>query len=284
MVKVLLAGAEGGLGRAFSARLAAQGETVVALGRGELDLTRRQGVEARVAEVRPDVIIDAAAFSDVDVAEVDKWGAYLSNRDGAEHLARASAGVGALVVYPSCYLVFDGERLAPYREEDAPNPLSTYGDSKLAGELAVMKHAPRHLILRTGWLYGAHGRSYFDELLEWQADDQGVAFAHEEPVAQPTLQEDFVAAALELVRRGQTGLWHAASEGQASPAEFGSAVYELLGARSMEIRLLPRGKGRHVAVRPKRAALDCGKLAALGVRMRPWKDALREFVQSRPKK
>jgi dTDP-4-dehydrorhamnose reductase len=283
MVKVLIAGAEGGLGRAFVSRMEGPFE-VVALGHRALDVTRRNDVFARVQEVRPGIIVDAAGYTDVDRCEYEKWQSYLVNRDGADHLARAAASVEALMVYPSSDLVFDGQRLLPYREEDPPNPLSVYGDTKLAGELAVMNATPRHLIVRTGWLYGSHGRSYLDDLLAWR-DVEEIAFGFEDQRSQPTLQDDFVTAVLALIEKGQTGLFHAANDGEATQYQFAQKTYEILGVRTMDVRPLRRGGSeRRVALRPRFSALDCKKVEALGIRMRPWGMALREHLASRPAK
>jgi dTDP-4-dehydrorhamnose reductase len=278
MVKALVVGAGGGLGRALQARLAPPLE-VVALSRAQLDVSRRNDVIDRVREVRPDVIFDCAGFTNVDACEVDRWQAYLVNRDGAEHLARAAADAGALVVYVSSDLIFDGAKSGPYREEDSPNPLSIYGDTKLAAELAIMSHAPRHLIVRTGWLYGPYGRSYVSELLEWRRT-QEVVFGFDDHRSQPTFQLDFADALLELVRRGQTGVWHAAAEGEATDYDVARLAYEVLGAKRIDVKPLRRGADGRAALHPKYSVLDCSKLKALGVRVRPWKEALRAYLAS----
>ncbi len=279
MVKALIAGAGGGLGRALQARLGPPTE-VVALSKAELDVSLRNDVLARVRDLRPDVIFDCAGFTNVDACEVDRWQAYLVNRDGAEHLARAAAEAGALIVYASSDLVFDGAKSGPYREEDSPNPLSIYGDTKLAAELAIMSHAPRHLIVRTGWLYGPYGRSYVTDLLEWRGTEE-VVFGYDDQRTQPTFQLDFVDALIELVRRGQTGVWHAAAEGDASDFDVARAAYEILGAEGVDVKPLRRGAGGRSALHPKYSVLDCGKLNALGLRMRPWKESLRAFLSTR---
>jgi len=274
--KAMVVGAGGGLGRAFLSRLGGDVQ-VVPVYHGELDVSLRNDVLTRVGEIRPDVIFYAVGYADVDGCEVDRWRAYLSNRDGAEHLSRAAADVGALLVYPSSDLIFDGVRLVPYREEDPPNPLSVYGDTKLAAELAVMSHAPRHLILRTGWFFGAYGRSIVNDILDARRTEE-VIFAFDDHRSQPTHQTDFVDAALELVRRGETGVWNVAGEGDATPYEVTCTVFEVLNVRSVEVKPLRRGAGHRAALRPRYSVLDGAKLRAAGIKMRPWKDALRGFL------
>jgi dTDP-4-dehydrorhamnose reductase len=224
------------------------------------------------------VVINCAAYTDVDGCEIDKWRAYLVNRDGAEHLSRAAADVGALFVYPSCDLVFDGARTTPYREEDSPNPLSIYGDTKLGAELAVMKHTHNHLILRTGPLFGPGGTGLFADLVErWRVGDP-VCGAVEEGRSQPTYRTDFVSAALELIRRGETGIWHAASPDDATPLEFARELWRLLGLDPQAVRPLRRSSLPSSALRPRYSVLDGSKLAHAGVFVRSWKDALRAAV------
>jgi dTDP-4-dehydrorhamnose reductase len=278
MVKALLVGADGGLGRAFADGLAAASWTVTSVGRYDLDVSLRNDVFDLVRSDKPEVVINAAGFTDVDACEIDKWRAYLVNRDGGEHLSRAAADVGALFVYPSCDLVFDGARSAPYREEDSPNPLNIYGDTKLGAELAIMKHAPKHLILRTGPLFGRGGRGLFMDLFHrWKAGEKTCS-AVEEGRAQPTYRADFVGAVIELVKRGATGVWHAAAAGDATPYEFAREAWSLFGGDPEEVRSLRRSAVASSALRPRYSVLDCAKLAGLGIRLRSWKEALRAAV------
>ena len=278
MVKALLVGADGGLGRAFVDGLRAASWSVTAVGRNDLDVSLRNDVFDLVRSDKPEVVINAAGFTDVDACEIDKWRAYLVNRDGGEHLSRAAADVGALFVFPSCDLIFDGARSSPYREEDSPNPLSIYGDTKLGAELAVMKHAPKHLILRTGPLYGRGGKGLFTDLVHrWKAGEK-VCAAVEEGRAQPTYRPDFVAAVVDLVKRGATGVWHAAAGGDATPYEFAREAWALLGGSADDVRPLRRSSMATSALRPRYSVLDCAKLAGQGIRPRAWKDALRAAV------
>lgn len=275
--KALVAGAAGGLGRAFVERLRPLCE-VAALGHTELDVTRRNDVFDAVRDHKPDLVVNAAGITDVDQCEADRWQAYLTNRDGAKHLAMAAASVGAMLIYPSSDLVFDGSRQAPYREEDPPNPLSIYGDTKLAAELAVLSHAPRHLVVRTGWLFGPYGRNFVTDILAWKVT-QDIVLAGDEQRSQPTHQWDFVDAVLGLVAKEKTGLWHAAAEGEATQYDVALAAFEILGVKGTEVKSVRRTGGGRAALRPRYSALDCTKLQQAGLKMRPWKDALRDFLQ-----
>jgi dTDP-4-dehydrorhamnose reductase len=281
MTKALVVGAAGGLGKALLARLSPAFDAV-GLTRRELDISRRNEVMTTIAQQRPEVIFNAAGLSDVDICENDRWQAYLVNRDGSKHLAQAAAETGAMLVVFSSDLVFDGAKMTPYREEDSPNPLSIYGDTKLGAELAAMNGSPRHLIIRTGWLFGPYGRSFLNLLLE-KRDTEEVIFGFDDQRCQPTYELDFVEAVLQLVKENQTGVWHVASGGEASPYEFAKSVYEILGLDSSIVKPLRRGAGARSALRPRYSVLDCSKLAMLGIRMRPWIDALREHLAPRKK-
>jgi dTDP-4-dehydrorhamnose reductase len=278
MVKALVTGAEGSLGRALRARLAASGD-VAALGRAELDVTRHNDVVARFRELRPETVFHAAAYVDVDGCEVDRWRAYLANRDGADHVARAASEVGALMVYPGCDLVFDGSRSIPYREEDSPNPLSIYGDTKLAAELAIMKHGKRHLIVRSGPLFGPEGTNWLaDARRRLQAGEP--ASGAEEPRCQPTSYADFADALVRLAELGETGLWHAASWEETNPFEFTVEAVRLLGGKPSDVLPFRRAGGGNSALRPRFSVLDCSRLLGRGIRMRSWREGLREAVAS----
>lgn len=282
MVKALVVGANGGLGQALMARMPKSIEAV-GLSHKELDIARRNDVTTCVNEHKPDVIFNAAGLSDVDLCETDRWQAYLVNRDGAKHLSAAAADVGALLVVPSSDLIFDGAKSTPYREEDSPNPLSIYGDTKLGAELAAMSGSQRHLIVRTGWLFGPYGRSYLSQLVEKRETDE-IVFGFDDQRCQPTYQLDFADAMIELVTQHQTGVWHIASMGEASHFEFARAVYEVLGLDSSVVKPLRRGAGARSALRPRYSVLDCSKLHAAGIRMRPWIESLRACLSHLVKK
>jgi dTDP-4-dehydrorhamnose reductase len=145
-----------------------------------------------------------------------------------------------------------------------------------------MSHAPRHLILRTGWLFGPYGRNYVTDLVAWR-ETEPVVFGFEDHRSQPTYQLDFVDAALELVRRGATGLWHVAPPGEANQCDVARETYRLLGADAIEVKPVRRGLSSFGAPRPKYSVLATAKLGGLGIPMRPWREGLRAFLSSLPR-
>lgn len=163
-MKWLVTGAGGQVGRELVALAKQEGVDLRAFDRGGLDITDPLAVESAVAEASRDgvplVVLNAAAYTAVDRAEDDAETAFAVNRDGTAHLAEACERHGAALVHLSTDYVFDGEKGAPYTEADAPNPLSVYGESKLAGEEAVRQRAERHAILRTAWVFAGHGHNF----------------------------------------------------------------------------------------------------------------------------
>ena len=169
-MRLLVTGAAGMLGTDVVAAAAA-GHDVVALTRGDLDITDSDAVRLAVRDVQPDAVINCAAWTDVDAAEAAEAQATLINGDGAGHVAAAAASVGAHVVHVSTDYVFPGDATSPYREDAATGPIGAYGRSKLAGELAVAAAAPSsHAIVRTAWVFGPHGKNFVDTMLRLGAE------------------------------------------------------------------------------------------------------------------
>jgi dTDP-4-dehydrorhamnose reductase len=164
MPKILITGKNGQVGFELQRALAPLGE-IIAVDRSECDLADLDALRAFVARVQPDVIVNPAAYTAVDKAESDRDGAFLINRDAVRVLGEEAARLNALVIHYSTDYVFDGTKEGSYSEEDTPAPKSVYGASKLAGELALGLANPRHLILRTSWVVGAHGGNFAKTML-----------------------------------------------------------------------------------------------------------------------
>jgi dTDP-4-dehydrorhamnose reductase len=270
MKKILIAGAEGGLGKAWVRRLKPEFD-VTACSHADLDVASAPDVARVLSEIRPDVVLNCAGRTNLDVCELSRWDAFRANRDGAEQIARACAKVEALPVYFSTDLVFDGGKLQPYREEDAPNPLNTYGESKLAGELQTASACHRSLIVRSGWIYGQPGRHFLQPL---RGDKPFETIGTQ--VGQATWIEDFMDAVLFLLRGGKTGRWHVASLGAVTQEEVVKRAREMLGGGAPSRR---RGiEGRPGL--PGTSVLDVGKLAAAGHSMRGWEAGLKAYLKA----
>lgn len=279
---ILVTGARGMLGRDLVSVLRRHlpPAEIFALGREELDITDEGAVRERVDEVRPAVIINCAAYTDVDGCEAERERAFLVNARGPELLARAASRAGALLLHISTDFVFDGAKGAPYREDDPPRPISAYGESKLAGEEAVRGLAPEHLIVRTAWLYGRHGANFVETILRL-ADRQDELRVVTDQVGSPTWTVELASAVVALLRAGARGTYHAAGRGWCTRYEWAGEILRLAG---MERTLVPvtTEEFPRPARRPANSALDCGKLRReVGFRFCPWHRGLARYLRSR---
>lgn len=295
-MKILLFGAMGQVGWQLRRSLAALGD-VVALERSSRslcgDLCDAQGVAASVAGVAPDVVVNAAAFTAVDRAEDEPALAFAVNAAAPEALARAAARQGAWVLHYSTDYVYDGSGERPWQETDEPGPLNAYGRSKLAGDEAVMREAPRHLVLRTGWVFDSRGRNFARSILEAATardalpvvDDQWGAPTHAALIADVTAQVLRAATSAPRPER-MAGLYHLAAEGFVSRHRYAQQLLHEAAERGWTLRA---GAGRVQAVasadhptralRPLNCRLDTRRLReTFGVRLPPWQDGVRTVV------
>ena len=275
---VLVIGASGQLGEAMTRHLAEHHE-VVGWSRDELDLGTPDAVAGSVGALCPDVIINCAAYNDVDGAQRDPEQAFSTNAWAVRTLARAAGDLDATFVHYSTDFVFDGASDRPYREDDAPNPRSTYAVSKLLGEWFAAT-LPRHYVLRVESLFGGHrARSSVDKMLAAiQKGEEVRAFS--DRTVSPSYVDDVVTATTALVEGGHPwGLYHCVNTGWATWADVAREIARLAGrpdARIVEARIADAGLD---APRPKFAALSNAKLAVAGIEMPTWQDALGRHVR-----
>jgi dTDP-4-dehydrorhamnose reductase len=279
---ILVTGAAGQVATALAESQTA-GVSVIAAGRPGLDLLRPDSVRDTIAAVRPDVVVNAAAWTAVDRAESEPEAAFAVNEAGAAAVAEAACAIGAAVIQLSTDYVFDGTLARPWRETDAPNPASVYGASKLSGERAVAGAAADHAILRTSWVHAAHGANFLRTMLRLAEtrDEVGVvADQFGAPTYAPDLAAAIITVASNLLAEPSNarmrGLFHAAGGGEtASWADFAEAIFAGLAARggkTVRVRRIATADYPTPARRPADARLDCGKLAAIhGVTMPDWR-------------
>lgn len=287
---ILLTGAAGQLGAAMSRRLA-RSHDVVALTRHELDLTDHRASRARVHQIRPDVVLNCAAYNDVDGAQDDAVTALAVNAFGVRTLGRAASDVGAIFVHYGSDFVFDGRGARPYREEDPPNPQSVYATSKLLGEWFA-QDVERHYVLRVESLFGGGAvsgaeppatrprGSSLDRLVDQiMAGKEVRAFV--DRTVSPSYVEDVVDATARLLgAQAPPGLYHCVNSGRATWFEVAAEAARVLGrdaslvpVRMADLQLRAR--------RPQSCALSNAKLASVGVVMPTWQDAVARYVELR---
>jgi len=281
-VRILLTGSNGQLGWELERVLSPLGQ-VFAFDRGTLDIGDLAAVAARVRESRPQVVVNAAAFTAVDRAETEPELAQRINGVAPGVIAEEAKRVGALLVHYSTDYVFDGAKRGPYVETDAPNPLNAYGKGKLAGERAIAQAAGEHLVLRTSWLYGTRGQNFLRTILRLAltrdrlrvVDDQVGAPTWCRLVAEATGQ----ILAQRIARGGgESGVFHLACAGSTTWHGFAQAILEQFAdeiERAPVLEPISTPAYPLPAVRPANSLLDCGKLErSSGIALPDWRHAL----------
>lgn len=284
MTRILATGATGQLGQA----LAAASPAVVALGREALDFDRPESIAQALAAHKPDLVINAAAYTAVDAAETHEAAAMRVNRDGPAELARSCAAHGIPLIHVSTDYVFDGTKGAPYVETDTPAPLGVYGASKRAGEEAVLASGARAVVVRTSWVYAATGRNFVRTLVAAAAKNPTLRVVGDQagcPTAAPDLARALLAIADRLLagwRDGYGGIVHAAGAGSTTWHGLAVALFEERARRgepAPEILPITTRDWPTPVRRPADSRLDQALLLArFGIAMPPWREGLARVV------
>jgi dTDP-4-dehydrorhamnose reductase len=270
-LKILIAGACGQLGTCLRSSL--RGHQVVALGRGDLDITRLSQIHRVLKREQPDLVINAAAFNDVDGAESQITTAYAGNALGPQDLAAETAELGIPLVHVSTDYVFDGTSNQPYNENDLPNPLSVYGASKLAGEIAVRELNPRHYIVRTAWLYWESGKGFVPSMcLSASWPELRVA---SDQIGSPTYVPHLADAIARLIETGAYGTYHLAGSGGVSRWKLVAEAFNLLNI-STPLRPVTHRAFASRACRPVYSVLT--SVQSPRITLPPWQEGLAEFA------
>ncbi|MHC8356336.1 dTDP-4-dehydrorhamnose reductase [Pseudomonas sp. LB3P81] len=285
-MRILISGQHGQVSSELQKRLGVLGELVVP-GRDQLDLAQPEQIRQQVRRVRPDLIINAAAYTAVDKAEGDAAAAFAVNAEAPGILAEEALALGIPLIHYSTDYVFDGSKTEPYNEADAPHPLGVYGQSKLAGEQAITAVQGKHLILRTSWVYSTHGHNFLltmQRLLQEKPELRIVADQFGAPTWAGTIANSTLAL-IERWQAGETGAWgtyHLTAQGETSWFGFAQAIGEALREQGKPCaNLLPITTSDYPtpATRPLNSRLDCSRLLReWGVRQPDWQTALRECL------
>ena len=274
--RVLITGGGGQIGIELAQRL--DENHAWALGRSALDVTSGAAMDRVLADLKPDVVIHAAAMTDPEACERDRTAAQRVNVVGAWNVARAVARAGGDMVYLSTSYVFDGDRLGPYREYDEPGPINAYGVSKLGGERAARQALDRLYIVRSGWVYSRWNRGFVARLLWLDANASGVRYVGDQ-VANPTSAGDLAAAVLRLIDTRAYGVHHLVNEGASSWYGWAGAVLRAAGRADVALEEISAAEYRREAQIPANSELANEMSRAVGITLRPWPDALEEFVR-----
>jgi dTDP-4-dehydrorhamnose reductase len=276
---ILVVGSKGMLGQELMGLFgsAARGVDVE-----DIDITDMGSVQRALVTLKPRIVINAAAYTDVDGCEGNTELALQVNGEGVAHLAMISKEIGAKLVQISTDYVFNGTKQTPYQEDDAPAPLSIYGESKLAGEMNA-KFNPDHLIVRTQWLYGHSGKNFVETMLRMAGERSELAVVDDQ-IGSPTWTHDLALAIKALLDKECTGLYHAANSGFVSWNGFAREIFRQSG---LDIKVNPMSTEQlgRPAPRPLYSTLDCSKLAQdAGFVPQPWQEALKRYLELRPAK
>lgn len=276
-MKILITGAGGMLGRALGETLSLEHD-IVALARADLDFTDLGATLAALARAKPRVVIHAGAVTDVDGCERDPDGAWRVNALGSRNVAVACQEAGAACCYISTDYVFDGEKPDPYTEFDAPNPLSCYGASKLAGERYVQTLMPRHWIVRSSWLFGPGGKNFVKTILAKARAGEGLRVVDDQ-VGSPTYTHDLARAISRLISGPYYGIWHLTNSGSCSWYRFAAAILENAGLKGTRLEPISSKDLGRPAPRPRNSILRnyCWDLL-MWPRPQSWTDALPEYL------
>jgi dTDP-4-dehydrorhamnose reductase len=274
--RAIVAGAAGQLGGVMAAAMLAEW-AVTPLTRADLDLTDHEAVMRVVTAARPSVIVNCAAYNQVDAAEDHVADAFAVNAFAVDSLTRAASAAGATLVHYSTDFVFDGAADRPYTEDDQPQPRSVYGQSKLVGEW-LAGDAPRHYVIRVESLFGGNARASVDRLITQIREGQP-APAFVDRTVSPSLVDDVAAATMHLLRRrAPSGLYHAVSSGSTTWYELALLMASRLGRPADAVTPVRVADVALRAARPQYAALSNAKLAGAGFVMPTWQAMLETYL------
>ncbi|BCH23921.1 dTDP-4-dehydrorhamnose reductase [Mesorhizobium sp. L-8-3] len=288
--KVLVTGKAGQMALALAC-LEAPDLEIVTLGRPELDIADRASVARAFAAVRPVIVVNTAAYTEVDKAETDVATAFAVNRDGAANVATAAAEQGCPVIHFSTDYVFPGDKPDPYRETDETGPVSVYGRSKLAGEQAVADANPAHVILRTAWVYSPDGRNFLKTMLRLarERDEIGVVGdQHGTPTSAAFLARAVAAVVRHVLAdpagASWRGVFHLVADGATDWAGFAEEIFAQSAKRggpSARVRRITTADYKTAAARPANSRLDTTRLSAVfGIKPPRWQDDVAACVDA----
>ncbi len=275
-MRILLAGHKGQLGRALMSRLEEQHD-IRGIDLPDDDITDRDAMLDLMRVFKPDLVINSAAMTNVDGCARNPELAYLVNGTGTQNLVLAAADVNAELMYISTNEVFDGTAREPYHEWATCAPVNAYGRSKLAGEWYVQNLLTRFYIVRTAWLYAVNGRNFPHRMIEL-ADERGALSVVSDEVGSPTYVPDIVAAIVSLLETNAYGIYHLANEGVASRYELAQALMQHSGRGDIPLTPITSEAFERASTPPAYAPLANNAAAALGIRLRPWDDAVAAFI------
>ncbi|WPK12467.1 dTDP-4-dehydrorhamnose reductase [Lysinibacillus louembei] len=276
-MKIMVTGANGQLGQELVKQLTVSEHELFAYTKTELDITNMDQVNAICEEIQPHIIINAAAYTNVDGAETNEELAFQVNATGQRNLAVAAEKVGAKICYISTDYVFNGQATTPYSEYMNVDPLGVYGQSKYAGEFLTQTLNTKYFIVRTAWVYGEYGPNFVKTMLKLAEEKSELGVVHDQ-VGSPTYTVDLAQFLIELVQTKKYGIYHCTNSGTCSWYEFAQEIFKLAN-KDIKVNPLTSDQFPRPAKRPAYSVLgDLSlRINGFGAR-RHWKDALNDYI------
>ena len=276
-MKILITGSDGMLGHDLADVLKGKHELILTTSK-TLDITDKNHVIDFVSSQKPDMLINAAAYTDVDGCEKNQELAYSVNGEGVRNLARACKKIGCGLVHISTDYVFNGENTRPWVEDDETGPISVYGKSKLEGEKAICEILDKYFILRTAWLYGVNGRNFPKTMLELAENHSKITVVYDE-VGTPTYTLDLAQAISKLIETDCYGIYHLTNSGSCSWCEFARYIFEIAGA-DIEVVPVTADEFARPAPRPSYSVLENRNWVENGFEpLRNYTEAIKEYIE-----
>lgn len=245
----------------------------------ELDITKREDVIKKVADLKPELVINAAAYTDVDGCETNKELAMNVNGYAVGYIAEACNKINAPLVHISTDYVFDGKKSGGYLEEDKKNPINVYGQSKALGEDLLMKNTKKFFLIRTAWLYGPNGKNFVDTIVRLASERPELSVVTDQ-IGNPTYTGDLAEKIKEIVEKGIFGIYHVTNSGSCSWFDFAKKILEIKEIRT-PIEPTTSSEFKSTAKRPAYSILINRNLEKYGIsKMRPWQDALKYYLEA----
>lgn len=276
-MKILITGSNGMLGHDLAKVLKDKHELILTTSK-TLDITDRQKTIDFISENKPDIVINSAAYTDVDGCEMNSDLAYSVNGEGVRNLALACSKIDCPLVHISTDYVFNGKNTRPWVEDDEIGPISVYGKSKRRGEEAILEILDKYFIVRTAWLYGINGRNFPKTMLELAENHSEITVVYDE-VGTPTYTLDLAEKISELIETEYYGIYHITNSGQCSWCEFSRYIFEIAG-RDVKVIPVTASEFARPAPRPSYSVLENKKLSDNGFeKLRDYKEAVKDYIE-----
>ena len=295
-MRILLLGHKGMLGSDLLLKFSREHE-IIGMDKEEIDIVSISECKKAIEEIRPDIVVNAAAFTNVDCCETAKEDCFAVNAEAVKNIAGACRNKNIRIVHFSTDYVFDGTAKEPYKEDDKCNPINVYGESKLAGERYLQSLSDNYLLIRTSWLYGEKGKNFVGAILEKakaksfiddtlakakaKPDNSSTLSVVDDQIGSPTYTKDLAAAVAVLIEKNAQGIFHLTNRGSCSWHQFAVRILQESGFNDIEVIPIKSDQLQRPAIRPAYSILSLQKfIQTTGKTMQPWQLALQDYLKN----